>query len=263
MSSSSHRFPEGRTTKHLDFGAGVQRRNPFKCSQLYSVDLFVTESVDNSFLIRRLDPLPFTDEFFDSVSAYDVLEHLSRDYGGTNEFIYYMNELYRVLKKKGKAVFVFPGYPSNDAFADPTHINFITHSTVEYFSGDNSKGGYAGIKTSYRIIMNRRLRSWKRWVDESLEADYIEKESLRRKISLIKRRINRALWPQHRIWVLEKSIYSEQQSAFSRFSISTMLILKGPLMSPYWLILRPEPITDQCLCPSNLDKVSYSIAADS
>lgn len=191
-------------SKHLDFGAGALRRNPFSQSELYSVDLYSIESMTNSFVIRRLEPIPFPTSFFDSVSAYDVLEHLSRENQGVNEFIFYMNELHRVLKPGGRALFLFPSYPYNDAFSDPTHINFITESTVDYFIGDNSQGGYAGITTSYSVITNKRLRVWEKWVNGCLEIPAQQEKSARRRLSLLKREAMRLLKPQHRIWILEK-----------------------------------------------------------
>jgi SAM-dependent methyltransferase len=193
-------------TKHLDFGAGSVRRNPFSQSELYSVDLYSINSMANSFVIKRLEPLPFPNSYFESVSAYDVLEHLSRDHQGVNEFIFYMNELHRVLKPGGKALFVFPSYPYNDAFSDPTHINFITESTLGYFIGDNSKGGYAGITTSFSTVTSKRLRIWKKWVNGCVEIPDQNVRSARRRLSLIKREVVRILKPQHRIWILEKSL---------------------------------------------------------
>jgi SAM-dependent methyltransferase len=193
-------------SKHLDFGAGAVRRNPFVQSELYSVDLYSIMSMANSFVIKRLEPLPFPTSFFDSVSAYDVLEHLSRDLQGVNEFIYYMNELHRVLKPGGKALLLFPSYPYNDAFSDPTHTNFITKSTVDYFIGDNSQGGYAGITTSFTIVTNKRLRLWKKWVNGCMEIPEHKEESARRRLSLLKREVMRFIKPQHRIWILEKSL---------------------------------------------------------
>jgi SAM-dependent methyltransferase len=149
--------------------------------------------------------LPFPDNFFDSISAYDVIEHLSRDYGGKNEFIFYMNELYRVLKKNGNALFVFPSYPNLDAFSDPTHLNFVTQFTLDYFLGDNSNGGYSGISTCYKKIVNKKLRFWKKWVNSCFETEVVTTKTIRIRMSLLKRELKRLLFPQHRIWILEKT----------------------------------------------------------
>ncbi|WP_095672960.1 methyltransferase domain-containing protein [Candidatus Planktophila sulfonica] len=145
--------------------------------------------------------LPFPNEYFDSASSYDVLEHLSRDLNGENEFIYYMNEISRVLKKGGLAVFVLPDYPNTDAFSDPTHINFITNETVNFFIGSNEMGGYSGITTNYQLILNQRLRYWKNWVNSSSEFQDRTQLTTRRRLSLARRNLARFFFPQHRIWV--------------------------------------------------------------
>ena len=47
-----------------------------------------------------------------------------------------MNEIWRVLKPGGILYASTPAYPHNEAFQDPTHVNFITEKTVEYFMGN-------------------------------------------------------------------------------------------------------------------------------
>ena len=82
---------------HLDFGCGSSPRNPFLCSELYTVDLQGSGKGKNEFVIKQGDPLPFPDNYFATISAYDVLEHISRDIDGRNLFVFYMNELCRFL----------------------------------------------------------------------------------------------------------------------------------------------------------------------
>ena len=66
-------------TRHLDIGCGNRIRNPYQAMELYGVDF---ESDLPAERFRKadlsLDPLPFDTGFFDSVSAYDVLEHIPR-----------------------------------------------------------------------------------------------------------------------------------------------------------------------------------------
>jgi SAM-dependent methyltransferase len=192
-----------RNSRHLDFGSGNSPRNPFLCEEIYTVDLYESGQDKNQFVIKQGDPLPFPDNYFASVSAYDVLEHISRDAGGRNLFVFYMNELCRVLNHDGYAVFVFPSFPHRDAFSDPTHINYITAETLNYFLGDNSTGSYAGISTAYKSLRNSKLRFWKDWVTESSVSKF-ERLTLRRKLSLAKRTFFRAINPGHRIWILQK-----------------------------------------------------------
>jgi len=189
----------GVPRKHLDFGCGRVPRNPFQLDELFTVDT-VRHGNHPTNLIEPGSVLPFKDNTFGTVSAYDVFEHLSRDFRGSNLFILYMNEVFRVLAPGGIAVIVFPAYPSNDAFADPTHVNFITQDSVNYFISP----GYEGINTNFQILVNKRLRFWRNWVD--LASIYPESESrtIRRKISLAKRSLKRIVLPGHIIWILRK-----------------------------------------------------------
>jgi SAM-dependent methyltransferase len=79
-------------------------------------------------------PLPFEDDFFDSVSAYDFLEHIPRvivDHEGRSlfPFIRLMNEIWRVMRHDGAFFALTPCYPAPEAFQDPTHVNIITDKT--------------------------------------------------------------------------------------------------------------------------------------
>jgi SAM-dependent methyltransferase len=188
---------------HLDFGCGTAPRNPFEANTVWSVDVFQHEKSVPTHLIARGESLPFESDYFSSISAFDVLEHLSRDSLFGNEFIFYMNEFYRVLKPGGLALFIFPAFPFADAFSDPTHVNFITRRTVDYFLGQGDEG-YAGIDTKFELILNKPLRFWNQWFQSPINNSSNTKLSLRRRISLAKRSTLRAAKPQHRLWLLSK-----------------------------------------------------------
>jgi len=190
-------------SKHLDFGCGSTPRNPFDCEIVETLDL-VGAGIVSSVEIENGMPIPFPDDYFDSISAYDVLEHISRNDLGKNLFIFYMNEFSRVLKVNGHGLFIFPEWNTPDAFSDPTHVNYITKETLNYFIGVNSNGGYAGITTNFDVLINSNLRLWKKWVYQAEMNKNSQKESLRRRISLFKRTIKRVLMPQHRIWLVRK-----------------------------------------------------------
>lgn len=67
-------------------------------------------------------PLPFPDEHFDELAAYDVLEHVGKQgdwRGWFDEFA----EYWRILKPGGTFGIIVPIGP--DAFADPGHTRFI------------------------------------------------------------------------------------------------------------------------------------------
>ena len=148
------------TTKHLDIGCGSSPRNPFDRTELYGVD--IVEQSPTTFNYKQcnviFEALPFEDSSFDSVSAYDFLEHVPRTTTINNQgvfpFIHVMNEAYRVLKPGGIFYAITPGYPRVEAFVDPTHVNFITNKTHTYFTSPKYKARMYGFKGKFEINRN-------------------------------------------------------------------------------------------------------------
>lgn len=154
-------------SKHLDLGCGNVPRNPYKREHIFGVDVRNEKSLEfNSINITYhkcnfvIDPLPFPNDYFDSLSAFDVIEHIPRqlfipEKGLIYPFIQVMNEIYRVLKPNGLFLATTPGYPSLEAFQDPTHVNYITKSTALYFVGVNPPGEMYGFNGNFFIEMNK------------------------------------------------------------------------------------------------------------
>jgi|SaaInl5LU_22_DNA_1037371.scaffolds.fasta_scaffold35132_2 SAM-dependent methyltransferase len=150
-------------TKHLDLGCGLLPRNPYNAPSCYGID--IREIDDNltqlnfQYVKANLitEKIPYSDNFFDSVSAFDFLEHVPRQLilaNGelSNPFIELMNEIYRVLKPNGKFLALTPVYPHPSAFVDPTHVNFITTKTHEYFTGINPSGAMYGFNGNFECL---------------------------------------------------------------------------------------------------------------
>ena len=122
-------------TSHLDIGCNSNPRNPFNATKLYGVDIIDLET--NHFNYHKCnliyDALPFSDSSFESVSAYDFLEHVPRtatiENTGVFPFIHVINEIYNILKPDGIFYAITHGYGRNEAFVDPTHVNFITKNS--------------------------------------------------------------------------------------------------------------------------------------
>lgn len=174
-------------TRHLDLGCGASPRNPYGRDEAHAVDLAAPEGIDARFFRRAnlsVEPIPHADSSFESVSAFDFLEHVPRvlatpDGRGTRfPFIELMNEIHRVLKPGGRFYAITPAYPAVQAFQDPTHVNVITRGTWEYFCGPNPTARMYGYTGSFEMLRNEwamhpesltpgtelsALRRFKRW----------------------------------------------------------------------------------------------------
>ena len=126
-------------TLGLDLGCGSNPKNYFNASSFFGVDL---EPSNDSILKvdLRCEPLPFPDRCIDFLTAFDVIEHLPRTFydmankQNINSFIFFMNECSRVLREGGLFYHSTPIFPSEDAFIDPTHCNFLTRHSMIYFA---------------------------------------------------------------------------------------------------------------------------------
>lgn len=150
-------------TCHLDLGCGAVPRNPYRRDQVIGVDIAPRGQAAGCEMVQAnltLEPIPFEDNRFDSVSAFDFLEHVPRVLPTPNgqatrfPFIELMNDISRVLKPGGMLYALTPCYPSSEAFQDPTHVNIITDRTHLYFAGPQPLGrmyGFSGHFEARRI----------------------------------------------------------------------------------------------------------------
>ncbi len=141
----------------LDLGSGPFPRNPFCASTFYGVDIR-SHQVNQNVKECRLgfEAIPFESNFFDAVTAYDLLEHIprisARDGMTFPPFVDLMNEIWRVLKVNGLFYSSTPCYPMKEAFQDPTHVNIMTEDTLRlYFSGKSWARIY-GFIGSFRVV---------------------------------------------------------------------------------------------------------------
>ncbi|MEY4454617.1 MAG: hypothetical protein RIQ45_140 [Actinomycetota bacterium] len=195
---------------HLDFGCGHGAyRNPFASELIYGADILPQENRKNYLRINTDNTLPVRENYFDSISAFDVIEHLSRE-GHPNEFIFFMNEAHRVLKPNGILFCVTPAYPNPTAFQDPTHKNIITENTVYYFTGNSAPAktmGY-GFEGSFHLL----AQFWSSPRIDIRNSNWANKKkiiplivSASRSLSTARSTLSQFLNPSHLVWVLEKN----------------------------------------------------------
>jgi SAM-dependent methyltransferase len=143
-------------TKTLDMGCGPTPRNPFNAEELYGVDIVDGLGPNIRCADLAVEPIPFDDDLFEFVSAFDFIEHLPRVVYAPkrrNSFVEFMNEVYRVLKMGGYFVSSTPCYPAQEAFMDPTHVNIITEKTfLAYFDNVNRWAAMYGFNGAFAIV---------------------------------------------------------------------------------------------------------------
>jgi SAM-dependent methyltransferase len=188
--------------RHLDLGCGSTPRNPYARAELCGVDIRALPSSPLAELRCAnvvLDPIPYTDNHFGSVSAFDFIEHVPRllstpdGQATTFPFINLMNEIWRVLAPGGRLYALTPAYPSPAAFVDPTHVNFITEHTHEYFCGPQALGHIYGFTGAFKAL---RVE-WVVYLDSLTSAPLTPRQQLR----LMHRRWRNRL--THLLWELE------------------------------------------------------------
>lgn len=157
--------------RHLDLGCGDLARNPYGRSHLCGIDLSAPVGpVAHEHRVANLvlEPIPYADNCFGSVSAFDFIEHVPRIFpdgrGGTLfPFVRLMDEIWRVLAPGGRLYALTPAYPHPEAFVDPTHVNIITDQTHGYFCGHAPQGrmyGFQGRFTVLRVVRTERSNAY-------------------------------------------------------------------------------------------------------
>ncbi len=145
--------------KTLDLGCGTTPKNPFELEEVYGID--IRDDVDAGIRAADLaiEPIPFPDDYFDAVSAFDFIEHIPRVIytpERRNCFVELMNEIYRVLKLDGLLYSFTPAHPAPEALRDPTHVNIITEETFPlYFDDKHRMASAYGFYGRFRIEEQR------------------------------------------------------------------------------------------------------------
>lgn len=101
-------------------------------SDLVTLDISSSCNPDIVFDLCDL-PLPFDDNTFDEIHAYDVLEHTGAQ-GDYKFFFNQFSDFHRILKPNGMLIGICPAWNSEDAWGDPSHTRIITPLTILFLS---------------------------------------------------------------------------------------------------------------------------------
>lgn len=99
---------------------------------VFTVDIFEDHHPDLVYDISNL-PLPFEDDEFDEIHAYDVLEHLASQ-GDYRHFFAEFNEYHRILKPGGFLMASVPWWKGRWAWGDPGHTRVIMPETLSFLT---------------------------------------------------------------------------------------------------------------------------------
>ena len=131
--------------KKLNLGCGKDVKKGY--INLDSVNLKNVDIVHN---LNKF-PYPFEDNEFDEVYASMILEHL-------DNWIKAMEEIHRISKKHAIIKIKVPFFPSMYSVIDPTHKNFFTYMTFDYFNPKHGLNYYSNAR--FKIIKRKIVFSW-------------------------------------------------------------------------------------------------------
>ncbi len=122
-----------KTVLHL--GCGRRKLEMPEGAELINLD---AEEHLNPDIVCKLgrDPIPLPDDSVDLAIAHHVLEHIGKQ-GETDEWFFFWEELYRVMKPDGELHFESPLYSSVWCWGDPQHTRALSPQAFIFFDQDN------------------------------------------------------------------------------------------------------------------------------
>ncbi len=150
----------------LLIGCGSRRERDVRAfgrehwSELTTLDLNRDHNPDVVHDLRRL-PLPFPDNAFDEIHAYDVLEHTGQQ-GDYSFFFAQWCEFWRILRHGGAFCATVPAVTSRWAWGDPGHTRVIQPESLVYLDQAMYRSSVGTTKMSdYRYLYKADfLKEW-------------------------------------------------------------------------------------------------------
>jgi ubiquinone/menaquinone biosynthesis C-methylase UbiE len=93
-------------------------------------------------------PYPFKDNEIDEIYADNVLEHL-------DSIVKPLEEIWRICRNGAKITIRVPLAPTYWSFLDPTHKQFFTFNTFNYFTKEHCLNYYS--KARFKIVKSKIL----------------------------------------------------------------------------------------------------------
>jgi ubiquinone/menaquinone biosynthesis C-methylase UbiE len=138
--------------KKLNLGCGKDIKKDY-----VNLDSIKLPGVD---IVHNLEvyPWPFKKNDFDYVYCHHVLEHME-------SIIKPMEEIWRITKNGARVFIEVPNFPSIGCAADPTHKQFYTYLTFNYFRPEDNLNYYthARFKIIKRKIIFSKLFPFLTW----------------------------------------------------------------------------------------------------
>lgn len=134
----------------VDLGCGPNKRP----SADVGVDVRDYDGVDVVCDIE--DGLPFDDGAVDRVLAYHVLEHVA-------DLPAVMAEIHRVLVDGGTIRGKVPHYRDRDAYTDPTHKQYFSAASFDYWDAATEYGSMDYFDVGFRVRVAERVRRLRVW----------------------------------------------------------------------------------------------------
>lgn len=116
----------------LSLGCGPawpETKKQFLNEGIEAISIDILPSFQPDIVRNILRGIPFEDNTFEKVEICMLLEHI----GDTNDFVFIMNEIHRVLKDQGTVYITVPHKDSDFAYETLEHVRFFTENSFANF----------------------------------------------------------------------------------------------------------------------------------